>query len=390
LVINVPNLRFKFDGEWKSYCLSDVVNRITRKNKNQACKLPLTISAQYGLIDQTTFFDKKVASQNLQNYYLLLKGDFAYNKSYSKDYPWGAVKKLNFYDAGVVSNLYICFRPNDKINSSFLEIYFESDKWYKQISDIAGEGARNHGLLNMSTPNFFETRHRFPCVKEQVEISAFIKNIDERIEVQNKIINELSSLSISIKTIVFSRWIHCPKIAIAHVVKEYDEKTVTDDMYPVLSSTSSGLYLQTDYFNKNASSDCTIGYKIVPFGYCTYRSMSDTGNFNFNKQNIIQNGLVSPAYPVFLVEKCSTDFLLELLNNNDEIKKQIMKLKSGGTRFSLSFKKLSELKIPWPDQKEREQATRLFDSVNKQLINERMLLESLKREKSFLLRNLFI
>ena len=170
-----------------------MVERIKRKNKDNVSKLPLTISAQYGLIDQESFFGKKVASSNLENYYLLYKGDFAYNKSYSKDYPWGTVKRLDSYKCGVVSNLYICFLPNNKINSDFLTHYFESDKWYKQISDIAGEGARNHGLLNMSIDDFFKTKHIFPLVKEQEKIGIFLNLINDRINTQNKIIKEQNS-----------------------------------------------------------------------------------------------------------------------------------------------------------------------------------------------------
>ena len=124
-VPNVPNLRFpEFRDEWIKVPLSNVVERISRKNKNNLSLLPLTISAQYGLIDQKEFFGKKIASTNLENYCVLFRGDFAYNKSYSKDYPWGAIKRLNYYNEGVVSNLYICFKPK-KIQSDFLECYFE-------------------------------------------------------------------------------------------------------------------------------------------------------------------------------------------------------------------------------------------------------------------------
>ena len=78
--LNVPHLRFpEFTGEWKEYMLSDFVERVKRKNKNNLCKLPLTISAQYGLVDQISFFNKVIASENMSNYYLLHKGDFAYN-----------------------------------------------------------------------------------------------------------------------------------------------------------------------------------------------------------------------------------------------------------------------------------------------------------------------
>ncbi len=100
----VPRVRFAgFSGEWVERRLGDVVERIIRKNTNLESTLPLTISAQFGLIDQNEFFDKQVASKDVSGYYLLKKGDFAYNKSYSNGYPWGAVKRLDRYEKGVLS-----------------------------------------------------------------------------------------------------------------------------------------------------------------------------------------------------------------------------------------------------------------------------------------------
>ena len=142
----MPTLRFPgFSGEWDRKKLKDFAVRVNRKNKNLETTLPLTISAQYGLVDQATFFNKVVASANLSNYYLLRKGEFAYNKSYSSDYPWGAVKRLDNYEMGALSTLYFCFCPNTEVNSDYLTHYFESSKWHWVISEIAGEGARNHG-----------------------------------------------------------------------------------------------------------------------------------------------------------------------------------------------------------------------------------------------------
>ena len=149
-------MRFaEYTDEWHKFALSDFVTRITRRNKNNESSLPLTISAQYGLVDQITFFNKTVASVDLSGYYLLYNGDFAYNKSYSNDYAWGAVKRLDKYEKGCLSSLYFVFRPTDKVDSDYLTHYFETNKWHKGISDIAGEGARNHGLLNMSVDDYF-------------------------------------------------------------------------------------------------------------------------------------------------------------------------------------------------------------------------------------------
>ena len=102
---------FTLIGVWELCKLGRVVERVTRKNKELKSTLPLTISAQEGLIDQNVFFNKSVASRDVSGYYLIYNGEFAYNKSYSNGYPWGAIKRLNRYDMGVLSTLYIIFKP---------------------------------------------------------------------------------------------------------------------------------------------------------------------------------------------------------------------------------------------------------------------------------------
>ena len=193
---DVPALRFpEFSGEWKKCVLTEIVERVTRRNKGNVCKLPLTISAQYGLVDQITFFNKVIASADMSNYYLLTKGDFAYNKSYSLEYPWGAIKRLDRYEYGALSSLYICFRPLSHVSSDFLTHYFETKKWHQGVSEIAVEGARNHGLLNIGIQDFFSTSHYLPQdLSEQKKIAAFLNLIEKRISVQNKIIEELETL----------------------------------------------------------------------------------------------------------------------------------------------------------------------------------------------------
>lgn len=205
---NVPNLRFpEFQGEWEKMRLDAFTKRVIRKNKSNQSRLPLTISAQYGLVDQITFFNKVVASTDLSNYYLLKKGEFAYNKSYSSDYPWGAIKRLDNYEQGVLSSLYICFAPQDNVVSDFILQYFESPKWHKGVSEIAVEGARNHGLLNVAVQDFFHTYHYVPKdKKEQIKISKLLMLLDERISTQNKIIDKLQSLIRGIRNDVFGKF----------------------------------------------------------------------------------------------------------------------------------------------------------------------------------------
>lgn len=193
-----PALRFKgFDGEWVVRKLGEVADRIIRKNTNNVSTLPLTISAQYGLVDQITYFNNRVASRDVSNYYLVLNGEFAYNKSTSDGYPFGAVKRLDLYDKGVLSTLYIVFALKDKqkTNSDFLTVFFDTDRWHKDISERASEGARNHGLLNISADDFFDINISLPNkVPEQSRIGAFFRSLDNLIALQEKELAKLKNI----------------------------------------------------------------------------------------------------------------------------------------------------------------------------------------------------
>lgn len=165
---------------WEQCKLKDISHRITRKNEGES-DLPLTISVQYGLVNQRNFFNNQVASKNMSGYYLLRKGEFAYNKSTSGDSPWGTVKRLEKYEKGCVSTLYICFGL-DGADSDFLVTYYETDRWYKAVQMIATEGARNHGLLNIAPDDFFETTLALPRSRvEQHQIGALFSRLDHLI-----------------------------------------------------------------------------------------------------------------------------------------------------------------------------------------------------------------
>ena len=158
--------------------LSSISQRITERNSALESDNVLTISAREGLVSQLEFFKKFVASENLSNYFLLHKGDFAYNKSYSSDYPWGAIKHLERYDTGVLSPLYFCFRPNkEMVDTRYLQFFFDTKLWHKHIVNIAVEGARNHGLLNMAVGDFYTMPILLPTMNEQLAIAEKLSAI---------------------------------------------------------------------------------------------------------------------------------------------------------------------------------------------------------------------
>ena len=174
---------------WEQRKLGELVDRVVRKNINNESTLPLTISAQYGLVDQITYFNNRVASRDVSNYYLVLNGEFAYNKSTSDGYPFGAVKRLDLYEKGVLSTLYIVFAPKkeQQIDSDYLTVFFDTDRWHKGVAERAAEGARNHGLLNISAEDFFDIDLSVPKdIVEQKQIGAFIRQLDHLITLHQR------------------------------------------------------------------------------------------------------------------------------------------------------------------------------------------------------------
>jgi type I restriction enzyme S subunit len=127
----------------------------------------------------------------MSGYYLLKNGEFAYNKSYSVGYDFGSIKRLDRYPMGALSTLYICFALK-RHESDFIKSYFDSLKWYREIYMISAEGARNHGLLNVPTEEFFDTKHYLPeNTDEQKKIADFLIALDRRIETQQSLVDNL-------------------------------------------------------------------------------------------------------------------------------------------------------------------------------------------------------
>lgn len=176
-----------FSGEWRHIKLGNIAERITRKNEEDN-KNVVTISAQRGFVVQTDFFNKSVASEILDNYYLVHKDEFCYNKSYSNGYPMGAIKRLKSFDKAVVTTLYICFKLKEtpKTNIDFFEQYSESGLLNKELVKVANEGGRAHGLLNVTPDDFFNMHMNVPSIEEQTAIASVLVNADKEIELANK------------------------------------------------------------------------------------------------------------------------------------------------------------------------------------------------------------
>ena len=298
-----------FCFSWEQRKLGELVDRVVRKNTNNESTLPLTISAQYGLVDQITYFNNRVASRDVSNYYLVLNGEFAYNKSTSDGYPFGAVKRLDLYEKGVLSTLYIVFAPKkeQQIDSDYLTVFFDTDRWHKGVAERAAEGARNHGLLNISAEDFFDIDLSVPKdIVEQKQIGAFIRQLDNLITLHQR-----NSIGYIFKVRAYTNaWEQRKLKEIADKVTEKNGNLTVRETFT--NSAEYGIISQRDFFDHDISNAENIGgYYVVrneDFVYNPRISVTaPVGPINRNKLG--RNGVMSPLYTVFRTHDIDTEYL---------------------------------------------------------------------------------
>ena len=402
-----PALRFKgFTDPWEQRKLGDAFERVVRKNTNNESRLPLTISAQDGLVDQITYFNNRVASRDVSNYYLVYNGEFAYNKSTSDGYPFGAVKRLDWYEKGVLSTLYIVFalKHPEKDDSDFMTVFYDTDRWHRGVAERAAEGARNHGLLNISADDFFDIDTTMPEDKvEQEKIGRLLKKLDTLITLHQRKYEKLVNIKKSMLDKMFPQnGASVPEIRfkgctdpweqrkVGTLIEDYTEKTVTQNQYPVLtSSQQQGIVLQEDYFaDRQVTTDNNVGYYVLPKGYFTYRSRSDTDVFVFNRNNIVDKGIISYYYPVFAPKSCDSNFLLRRLNHG--IKKQLSMAAEGTGQKVLAHAKFKNMVVDVPSQSEQEKIGTILEELDTLITLHQRKLEKLQNIKKSCLEKMFV
>ena len=383
-----PKLRFPgFDEPWRVERLSDFADRVTRKNSKNETGLPLTISSKDGLVDQVSYFNKTVASKDMSGYYLLKNGEFAYNKSYSVGYDFGSIKRLDRYPMGALSTLYICFALK-KHDSDFIKAYFDSLKWYREIYMISAEGARNHGLLNVPTEEFFDTKHYLPeNTEEQRKIADFLITLERRIEAQQSLVDNLKKYKRGLVkalisgTVAFAcsenkRWetVRLAEIFTISAGGDIDRQNSsptysTSYPYPVYANalTNNGLYGYANYFKVEGDSITVSGRGEVGHAiarHCKYVP-------------IVRLLSLVPKY------EDDVDFFAYMINATS------IYIESTGVP-QLTSPQLGAVKVFRPPILEQKRISSLLLKIDAKIENEERLTFYLEKIRSSMLQQLFI
>ena len=406
----VPAIRFAgFTDPWEQRKLEDIANRVTRKNEGES-DLPLTISSQYGLVDQRTFFNNQVASKDMSGYYLLRKGEFAYNKSTSGDSPWGAVKRLVRYEKGCVSTLYICFGL-DGADPDFLVTYYETDRWYKAVQMIAAEGARNHGLLNIAPNDFFDTALILPPSREEQElIGLFFARLDNLITLHQRKYDKLVIFKKSMLEKMFPKdGESVPEIRFAGFTDPWEQRKLSEvatfggghtppmadpDNYEdgyVLWVTSQDV--KSNYLDRTTTQITEKGAKeltLYPAGSLVMVTRSGILRHTLPVAELRKPSTVNQDIRVILPQgECCGEWLLQFfISHNKELLLEFGK--TGTTVESVDFGKIKDMLLYMPSTVEQQQIGDFFAKLDSLITLHQRKLELLQDIKKSLLDKMFV
>lgn len=357
-----PTIRFKgYTDDWEQRKLGDLVDRVTRKNQDLVSELPLTISAQYGLIDQNEFFDKRVASKDVSGYYLIENGEFAYNKSTSTDAPWGAIKRLDRYENGVLSTLYIVFgiKANNPIDSDFLVSYYSTNLWHKGIHEIAAEGARNHGLLNIAPADFFETKLMIPQdIEEQKKIGKYFEELERLITLHQRI----TPYFLKINAFVWEQR------KLGDVLERRIEQRQQSEEYPRLAFASGQGVIplserKTNNREQLTKDEYTKKYLVTELNDIVYNPANV--KYGAIDRNKCGRGLISPIYVTFTTNEIP-GFIERIVTSHD-FQQRALRFEEGTVtkRQSVNPEDLVTLDIlVAPKREEQQKIATYFDSLD--------------------------
>ena len=329
----------------------------------------------------------------MSGYYLLQRGEFAYNKSYSVGFDFGSIKRLEKYDQGALSTLYICFALN-RFDSDFIKHYFDSLKWYREIYMISAEGARNHGLLNVPTEDFFATLHTLPMdTAEQRKIAEFLDLLTSKIEKQQSLVDNLKKYKRGLSEIIFSS-LSCPITELSNVCDIIGGGTPDTGILDYWNGdicwftpteigkkkyvVSSARKITIEGLNKSSA-------KMLPPYTVLLTTRATLGEMSIVTTNCCTNqGFQS------LVAKKENVLPEYLYYLQTIIKPWCEKYSSGNTFREISKSALGKCSIPVPSLDEQARIVGCLSLVDAKIENCELMLENLMKIKSALVQRLFI
>ena len=391
---NVPKLRFKgFNDEWKEYELNDILE-ISKEKYN-----PAKTSENYKCIElehisqgdgRILGYINSKEQQSIKNKFL--KGEVLFGKLR----PY--LRKFWIADFDGVCSSEIWVLNGKKVSNKFLYCLVQESTFVNASSISAGSKMPRADWNYMSTVPV-----SIPSLQEQERIANFLTKVDKIIEKQEEKVKNLENYKKGMIQKIFSQEIRFKdengneypdwqQKVLNDIFIEASERTKTNNEYEVLSSTASGLFRQSEYFNREIASDDNTGYKILRKKQVVLSPQNLwLGNINFN--NKFEVGIVSPSYKIFNVkENILPEFVAYIIKTNRMLYEYKQSSEQGASivRRNLNMDLFYDIPIKLPCIKEQNKIANYLKNIDSIIDKEKEKQVKLKQWKKGLLQQMFI
>ena len=274
------------------------------------------------------------------------------------------------------------------VKNTYIKHWMNSQNFWNQVKRKTAGAAK----INLNNGWMYDFDIKIPSLENQQLISDFISKLDYRISTQNKIIDKYESLENQIKDILLWKNAEGKKVKLSNIIFEISDKSTIQNQHAILSSTVKGLFLQSEYFDKEIASSNNIGYKVVHKGDVIISPQNLwMGNITYNDK--FDNGLVSPSYKIFQINSNYNSIYISYLLRTYRalyLYKCVSEQGASVVRRNLNLEAFNELIFTIPSIEYQNKVADILDGLKRQVFNEKRYLNQLNKQKQFLLNNLFV
>ena len=355
-----PKIRFKgFNDDWEQRKLIEYLAVSKVKNKDEAYNKDdvLSVSGDYGIVNQIEFQGRSFAGASVTNYGVVATGDVVYTKSPLKSNPYGIIK-TNKGKTGIVSTLYAVYKPLENTYPEFVQIYFEQDaRMNNYMHPLVNKGAKND--MKVSDENALKGDVIFPQKEEQIKISEYFLRLDNLISLHQRKLEKLGNIKKSMLEKMFPKDENkVPEIRFKGFNDDWEQHKVSKEVYSVDTGKSKYNILEIGKYEILGSTGI-IGYDD---SYDYEGDFLLTARVGANAGTLYRHsGKVKITDNTVFLQGNHIDFVFYLLDKFD-LKK--LSFGSGQPLIKASELKAIELYIP-KNSEEKNKITKYFISIDK-------------------------
>ena len=385
-----PILRFtNFDNDWEEIKLLKIASEISY-GMNAASKEYDGENKYIRItdIDEQTnkYIHKNIVSPdgNLEEKFLVKENDILFART------GASTGKTYLYDKNDGKLYYAGFLIKANIINHNANFIFQQTKLNKYNNWVKIMSMRS-GQPGINSQEYGSYKFSITSPEEENKVANFLSLLDKKIELQSKKIEDLKLFKKGLINSI-GKNIEIEKIPLKNILAEQNHKTIKNNEYEILSSTSKGIYLQKDYFNKQAASDNNVGYKILKKNQLVLSPQNLwMGNININsKYNI---GIVSPSYKIFDINNnIDIDFFDYWIKSPKALYEYKISSEQGASivRRNLNMDLFYEIKVDIPKGKMQNKLGKIIKLLNLKIQYNENSLQKLQELKKGLMQNMFV